>query len=74
MRPTGLKMAFFRISIAFMKCSECRYWQKSKMYGDHCRFMGNKKPCEKTRDWRAKQKREKKKLEMYGNGVKKFRL
>lgn len=56
-----------------MKCSECKFWQKSNMYGNHCRCLCTK-PCEQTRRYKSNQKRNKKKLEMYGNGAKKMRF
>lgn len=57
-----------------MNCKECEFWTKSKINGNHCTCLWHNKPCEQTRRYKAKQKRNKKKLEMYGKGAKKMRF
>ena len=42
-----------------MKCSECKFWQKSKMYGNHCRCLGTK-PCDVDRNYKQYKARKKK--------------
>ena len=56
-----------------MKCANCRYWKGIR--GDkHCVCVESVKPCEIERHERKKKARNKKKLEMYGKGVKKMRF
>ena len=57
-----------------MKCSECRYWVKSKVYGNGCSCMFSERPCEKDRRDKQRKQRNKKKMEMYGKGAKKMRF
>jgi len=57
-----------------MTCSKCKFWTKSKINGNHCTCLWHTKPCEQIRRYKAKQKRNKKKLEMYGKGAKKMRF
>ena len=55
-----------------MKCIECKFWQKSKMYGNHCRcFCTN--PCEVDRNYKQHKARKKKKMEKYGKSMRKVR-
>lgn len=57
-----------------MNCKECKFWTKSKINGNHCTCLWASKPCEQTRRYKNKTKRNKKKLEMYGKGAKKMRF
>lgn len=57
-----------------MNCKECKFWTKSKMNGNHCKCLWSTKPCERTRRYKNKTKRNKKKLEKYGKGAKKMRF
>lgn len=56
-----------------MKCSECRFWQKSKMYGNHCRCLGTK-PCEVDRHDKQYKARKRKKMERYDKSMRKIRF
>ena len=53
-----------------MKCSECKFWTRSKCYGNSCTCRGEK-PCEK-RHHESKKKRDhrenKKRSLRYGYG------
>ena len=51
-----------------MKCSECKLWQKSKMYRNHCRYLGTK-PCEVYRNYKQYKARKKKKMERYDKSM-----
>ena len=55
-----------------MKCSECKFWHKSKMYGNHCRCFCTK-PCEVDRNYKQYKARKKKKMEKYGKSMRKVR-
>ena len=55
-----------------MKCSECKFWQKSKMYGNHCLCFGTK-PCEVDRNDKQYKARKKKKMERYDKSIRKVR-
>lgn len=51
-----------------MKCSECKFWQRSKMYGV--------KPCEfdrRNKETKARRKRAKRKMEKYDKSDRKVR-
>lgn len=56
-----------------MKCSECKFWQKSKMYGNHCRCLCTK-PCEVDRHDKQYKARKKKKMERYDKSMRKVRM
>lgn len=58
-----------------MKCSECKYWVKSKVYGNHCSFRGWLKPCDAERRKKADKSRKKrhKKMDAYDKGSRKIR-
>ena len=55
-----------------MKCSECKFWQKIKMYGNHCRCLVTK-PCEVYRNYKQYKERKKKKMERYDKSIRKVR-
>ena len=55
-----------------MKFSECKFWQKSKMYGNHCRYLGTK-PFEVDRHDKQYKARKKKKMERYDKSMRKVR-
>lgn len=68
-----------------MKCSECKFWQKSKMYGNHFKFRDGVKPCERDRQEKADAARrkkhsrydvwnKKKKMERYDKSMRKIRF
>ena len=60
-----------------MKCSECKFWQKSKMYGNHCKFRDGVKPCEfdrRNKETKARRKRAKRKMEKYDKSSRKVRF
>lgn len=67
-----------------MKCSECKFWQISKMYGNHCKFRDGVKPCERDRQGKqdsARRKKhsryddyKKKKMERYDKSMRKVRF
>lgn len=56
-----------------MKCSTCKYWQKSKLYGNHCKFLDGVKPCEFDRRNKATKAKRKKKMERYDKSSRKIR-
>ena len=50
-----------------MKCSSCRFYQKSKVYGNHCICTGTK-PCEVDRNNKKREhhkREERKRKEQY---------
>ena len=51
-----------------MKCSECKFWQKSKMYRNHCRYLGTK-PGEVDSHDKQYKARKKKKMERYDKSM-----
>ena len=55
-----------------MKCSECKFWQKSKMYGNHCCCLCTN-PCEVDRNYKQYKARKKKKMEKYDKCMRKVR-
>lgn len=57
-----------------MTCTDCKYWKYKPDANGYCTCLWPSKPCEQTRRYKAKQKRNKKKLEMYGKGAKKMRF
>lgn len=57
-----------------MKCSECKFWQKSKMYGNHCKFRDGVKPCEVDRHDKQYRARKKKKMEKYDKSSRRVRF
>lgn len=57
-----------------MKCSLCKFWQKSRMYGSHCTCTRSVKPCELERHEKRSKARRKKKMERYDKGSRKFRM
>ena len=57
-----------------MACTGCKYWKYKPGANGYCTCLWPTKPCEQTRRYKAKQKRNKKKLELYGKGAKKRRF
>ena len=59
-----------------MKCSTCKYWQKSKLLGNHCKFLDGVKPCEfdrRNKHVKAKRDKRRKKMEKYDKSNRKVR-
>ena len=55
-----------------MKCSDCKFWQKSKMHGSHCKCLKDVKPCELERHNKQSKAREKHK-ERYKTNSEKYK-
>lgn len=58
-----------------MKCSECKWWQKSKWAGNHCKFQDDEdsKPCNIEYRKKAHKAKKKKKMERYDKSMRKVR-
>lgn len=57
-----------------MICSDCKFWLRKPNANGYCTCLWPTKPCEQIRRYKAKQKRNKEKLQMYVKGAKKIKL